>query len=140
MANKTHNTAVMAEMVATKVAEMESRLADLLADPSLSDNTKKTQKFQRQTQIHNMKVLETILNQCSSDDFTFSEEEDKWFVSMTTLTAVREAKTAVVLNAGDSLATVLQKYKEVKDIYNKVMKAAEKNGLVIDNTGTFVRA
>ena len=121
----------MSALVATKVAELESKLDTLLNDPKLSDNTKKTQKQQRSTMIHIYKLFETVLEQCGVDEFDFSEEETKWFKSMTTLSEERDM-CIVKVQKGDTLMGLIAKYPNAKDIVNKIKKACDKAGLTLN--------
>ena len=124
-------TVEMIKAVEMKMTEMESRLDELLKS-DVSENTKRTQKFQRIKAIHDMAVLNTILHQCVGDEVGFTEEEQKWFDSMVTLTSERKAKYTVEVHKGDSILELLEKYKEVKDIYNKIMGAVKEQGLTVD--------
>lgn len=96
----------------------------------LSENTYRTQKFQRQTAIHNMLVLKAIAEQ-AGDEITLTGDIEKWFSSMVTLTSTRKA-TKITVNKGDKLMDLLQKYKDLKDVYAKIMKAASEAGLSLN--------
>lgn len=133
-------TMEMIKMVELKMAEMESLLDELLKS-DVSENTKRTQKFQRTKAIHEMAVLNTILHQCVGDEVGFTEEEQKWFDSMVTLTSTRKAKFTVEVHEGDKVMELMEKYQDVKDVYHKLMKAAEEAGLKADFAkGIFVKA
>ena len=56
----------MVKLVDAKVSEMEARLTELLAS-NASDNTKRTQKFQRTSAIHTMKVVKALIEQLPTD-------------------------------------------------------------------------
>ena len=132
-------TVEMINAVEMKINEMESNLDQLLKS-DVSENTKRTQKFQRIKAIHDMAVLNTILHQCVGDEVGFTEEEQKWFTSMVTLTSERKAKYTVEVHEGDNVMELIEKYKDVKDVYHKMMKAAEEAGLKADfANGVFVR-
>lgn len=133
-------TMEMIKLVELKMAEMESLLDELLKS-DVSENTKRTQKFQRTKAIHEMAVLNTILHQCVGDEVGFTDEEQKWFDSMVTLTAERKAKFTVEVHEGDKVMELMEKYQDVKDVYHKLMKAAEEAGLKADFAkGIFVKA
>ena len=133
-------TVEMIKMVELKMAEMESLLDELLKS-DVSENTKRTQKFQRTKAIHEMAVLNTILHQCVGDEVGFTEEEQKWFDSMVTLTSTRKAKFTVEVHEGDKVMELMEKYQDVKDVYHKLMRAAEEAGLKADFAkGIFVKA
>ena len=133
-------TVEMIKAVEMKMSEMESLLDELLKS-DVSENTKRTQKFQRTKAIHEMGVLNTILHQCVGDEVGFTEEEQKWFDSMVTLTSERKAKFTVEVREGDRVMDLMKKYENVKDVYHKLMKAAEEAGLKADfANGVFVKA
>ncbi len=133
-------TMEMVKLVDAKRKEMEASLDELLKS-DVSENTKRTQKFQRTKAIHDMVVLSTILEQAKSDEITFSTEAQKWFDSMVTLTSVRKAKYTVEVHEGDRISELLQKYSEMNDVYKKLMKAADEAGLKANFTkDMFVKA
>lgn len=137
---KTMKTVEMIKAVETKVQEMQESLETLL-NSDVSENTKRTQKFQRTKAIHDMLILSTVLHQCVGDEVGFTEEEQKWFDSMVTLTSERKAKFTVEVHEGDKVMDLMKKYENVKDVYHKLMKAAEEAGLKADfANGVFVKA
>lgn len=123
-------TVEMINAVEMKINEMESNLEQLLKS-DVSENTKRTQKFQRTKDIRTMIILNAVLHQ-ADDEIGLSEEVQKWFTSMVTLTSERKAKYIVEVHKGDSVLELLKKYEEVKDIYGKIMKAVEEQGLTVD--------
>lgn len=123
-------TVEMINAVEMKINEMESNLDQLLKS-DVSENTKRTQKFQRTKDIRAMIVLNAVLHQ-AGDEIGLSEEIQKWFTGMVTLTSERKAKYTVEVHKGDSILELLEKYKEVKDIYNKIMGAVKEQGLTVD--------
>lgn len=129
---------VMSKLVDAKVSEMEARLAELLAS-NASDNTKRTQKFQRTSAIHTMKVVKALIEQLPAD-IKLDEQIEKWFTSMVTLTAERKAAVTVEVKEGDNIMQLMEEHKDTKDIYKKMMAAAEKAGLKADFAkGIFVK-
>ena len=128
----------MVKLVDAKVSEMETRLDELLAS-NASDNTKRTQKFQRTSAIHTMKVVKALIEQLPAD-IKLDEQTEKWFTSMVTLTAERKAAVIVEIKEGDNIMQLMEEHKDMKDIYKKMMTAAEKAGLKADFAkGIFVK-
>lgn len=128
----------MVKLVDAKVSEMETRLDELLAS-NASDNTKRTQKFQRTSAIHTMKVVKALIEQLPAD-IKLEEQIEKWFTSMVTLTAERKAAVTVEVKEGDNIMQLMEEHKDTKDIYKKMMAAAEKAGLKADFAkGIFVK-
>lgn len=137
---KTMKTVEVIKAVETKVQEMQESLETLL-NSDVSENTKRTQRFQKTKAIHDMLILSTVLHQCVGDEVGFTEEEQKWFDSMVTLTSERKAKFTVEVHEGDRVMDLMKKYENVKDVYHKLMKAAEEAGLRADfANGVFVKA
>lgn len=129
---------VMSKLVDAKVSEMEARLAELLAS-NASDNTKRTQEFQRTSAIHTMKVVKALIEQLPAD-IKLDEQIEKWFTSMVTLTAERKAAVTVEVKEGDNIMQLMEEHKDTKDIYKKMMASAEKAGLKADFAkGIFVK-
>jgi len=118
------NKTTIISQVATKVAEMEE-LLDVLLNSDVSENTKRTQKFQRQTAIHNLKVLQAIVEQSSNEEFELKGDIEKWYTSMITLTSERRAPS-IILHEGDNILQVMQ---ESNKTYDQIKKIAEKQGL-----------
>ena len=130
----------MTKAVETKVQEMQESLETLLKS-DVSENTKRTQKFQRTKAIHDMLILNTVLHQCDKDEIILNEEVQKWFTSMVTLTSERKTAYTVEVHEGDRVMDLMKKYENVKDVYHKLMKAAEEAGLKADfANGVFVKA
>lgn len=128
----------MVKLVDAKVSEMEARLTELLAS-NASDNTKRTQKFQRTSAIHTMKVVKALIEQLPAD-IKLEGDLEKWFTSMVTLTAERKAAVTVEVKEGDNIMQLMEEHKDTKDIYKKMMAAAEKAGLKADFAkGVFVK-
>ena len=130
----------MIKAVEMKISEMTLALDELLKS-DVSENTKRTQKFQRNKAIHDLCVLNTILHQAVGEEIGFTDEEQKWWDSMVTLTSTRKAKFTVEVHEGDKVMELMEKYQDVKDVYHKLMKAAEEAGLKADFAkGIFVKA
>lgn len=97
-----------------------------------------TQLYQKRKEIKSLTVISELLSLITSDEVKLKSNDD--FISLTNLSAERKVYEAVVVNEGDALLDILKKYADRKDIYNKVMNAAEKNGLVLDaSTNTFIK-
>lgn len=129
----------MVKLVDAKVSEMEARLAELLAS-NASDNTKRTQKFQRTSAIRQLLVLREVLKLVEGTDIKLEGDLEKWFTSMVTLTAERKAAVTVEVKEGDNIMQLMEEHKDTKDIYKKMMAAAEKAGLKADFAkGVFVK-
>lgn len=97
-----------------------------------------TQLYQKRKEIKSLTVISELLSLITTDEIKLKSNDD--FISLTNLSAERKVYEAVVINEGDALLDILKKYADRKDIYNKVMNAAEKNGLILDaSSNKFVR-
>lgn len=97
-----------------------------------------TQLYQKRKEIKSLTVISELLSLITTDEIKLKSNDD--FISLTNLSAERKVYEAVVINEGDALLDILKKYTDRKDIYNKVMNAAEKNGLILDaSSNKFVR-
>lgn len=128
-------TIEMKELVAIKVAEMEELLNELL-NSNVSEATKRTQKFQRSTAIHTLKVFEAVLEQTDAD-IKLTMDQEKWFQSMVTLTRDRKAATAIDFKEGDNFFEVMKKYPNKN--FEQVEKAVTKAGFKLQGQ-TIVKA
>ena len=135
----TRNFAEMAQLVDTKVSEMQEML-DALLESDVSESTKRTQKFQRQTAIRTLLVFKTVLDSNPDSEVRLTDEQDKWFSSMVTLTSTRKAKYTIEVHEGDKIGELMDTHKDMRDIYKKMMKAADEAGLKADFAkGVFVK-
>ena len=107
------NKTQMIAAVAAKVQEQMDVIDSMKKNLELSENTVRTQSYQRTHEIHNLLIIKTLLegNELKGDVL-------KWFESATTLTATRKAKTTVVFHDGDDLLKVMNEHpnKSYKDL------------------------
>lgn len=129
----------MLKAIEAKVTEIDVSL-DTLLKSDASENTKRTQKFQKTSVMRSLTVLKEILKLVEGADVRLSEPIEKWFTSMVTLTAERKAAVTVEVKEGDNIMQFMEEHRDIKDIYKKMMVAAEKAGLKADFAkGVFVK-
>ena len=126
-----------------KLQEEQQKL-DVLLSSDVSENTKKTQKYQRTKEMEKLQVIITLLRMYSDktgdEAIVLSEDLSKVITSMVTLTSARKAANEIVVHEGDLVMDLLTKYENKKDIYKKLMKAADDAGLKADFAqGKFVK-
>jgi hypothetical protein len=131
----TRNFAEMANLVDTKVSEMEEML-DALLKSDVAESTKRTQKFQRTTAIRTLLVFLKVLKSSPDALVTLNDEEEKWFTSMVTLTSVRKAKNVVIFKDGDSIIEIMDEHPNIN--YKKLKEQLEEQGFHLE--GHTVRA
>ena len=119
------NKAQMIAAVTAKVDEQLNIIESMKENLELSENTVRTQTYQRTHEIHNLLIIKTLLegNELKGDVL-------KWFESATTLTATRKAKTAIVFHAGDDLLKVMGEHPNKS--YKDLKKALEDQGFHLD--------
>ena len=119
------NKAQMIAAVTAKVDEQLNVIESMKKNLELSENTVRTQTYQRTHEIHNLLIIKTLLegNELKGDVL-------KWFESATTLTATRKAKTAIVFHDGDDLLKVMDEHPNKS--YKDLKKALEDQGFHLD--------
>ena len=115
------NKVQMIAAVAAKVDEQLNVIESMKKNLELSENTVRTQTYQRTHEIHNLLIIKTLLegNELKGDVL-------KWFESATTLTATRKAKTTIVFHDGDDLLKVMGEHPNKS--YKDLKKALEDQG------------
>lgn len=113
------NKTQMIDAIKAKVDELEASIAAMKANLELSENTVRTQTYQRTHEIHNLLLMKTFI-----EGKELSGDLVKWFESATTLTATRKARTTIEFHDGDDLLKIMDEhpnksYKELKDLLAK---------------------
>lgn len=113
------NKTQMIAAVAAKVQEQMDVIDSMKKNLELSENTVRTQSYQRTHEIHNLLIIKTLLegNELKGDVL-------KWFESATTLTATRKARTTIEFHDGDDILKIMDEhpnksYKELKELLVK---------------------
>ena len=115
------NKAQMIAAVSAKVDEQLSIIESMKKNLELSENTVRTQTYQRTHEIHNLLIIKTLL-----EGKDLEGDVMKWFESATTLTATRKAKTTIVFHDGDDLLEVANEHPNKS--YKDLKKALEEQG------------
>lgn len=119
------NKAQMIAAVTAKVDEQLNVIESMKKNLELSENTVRTQTYQRTHEIHNLLIIKTLLegNELKGDVL-------KWFESATTLTATRKAKTTIAFRDGDDLLKVMDEHPNKS--YKDLKKALEDQGFHLE--------
>ena len=117
----------------------DKRKAMRADDCNLSKNTKQTQTFALTKELKRLSVIKELLNN-TTEKYEFSKEVAEFISSIVEPKGV--SGTHVEVNAGDNFMNlVVSKYPDIKDAAAKIMKAAEKAGLVLNQkTGIYEAA
>lgn len=113
------NKTQMIAAVAAKVQEQMDVIDAMKKNLELSENTVRTQSYQRTHEIHNLLIIKTLL-----EGRDLEGDVMKWFESATTLTATRKARTTIEFHDGDDLLKIMDEhpnksYKELKELLVK---------------------
>lgn len=119
------NKTQMVALINAKVEELDASIAAMKANLELSENTVRTQTYQRTHEIRNLLLMRTFI-----EGKELSGDLIKWFESAVTLTSVRKARTTIELHDGEDFFAVAERYpnKTGKDI----KKAMEEQGFHFD--------
>lgn len=116
----------------SKVVELMTLAAETKADETLSKNTRQTKSYNLRKDAHTLQVMGAFLEAVEKEDINLSGDLADWFTQATQPKAEAKVYEKVVVNKGDSLMALLQKYSDRKDAYNKILKAAEEAGLKVN--------
>ena len=113
------NKSQMVALINAKVDELDASIAAMKANLELSENTVRTQTYQRTHEVRNLLLMRTFI-----EGRELSGDLIKWFESAVTLTATRRAKTTIEFHDGDDLLKIMDEhpnksYKELKDLLAK---------------------
>lgn len=124
------------DLIDDKVEELKTIISSLKVNETLSNSTRGTQLYAKGRDRRVLNLIKALVKQIPSD-VELSEKDMDTFTLITCLASERVARSSVVINEGDKLMDVLQKYAAVKDIARKIQVQCEKLGLHIDyTTGT----
>ena len=119
------NKTQMVALINAKVDELNASIKAMKANLELSENTVRTQTYQRTHEIHNLLLIRTFI-----EGKELSGDLIKWFESAVTLTATRKAKTTITFKDGDDLIKVMDAYPNKS--YKDLKKALEEQGFHLD--------
>ena len=119
------NKNTMVQAIVAKVDELESSIRAMKDNLELSENTVRTQTYQRTHEIHNLLIIKTLL-----EGKDLEGDVMKWFESTTTLTSVRKARTTVEFHDGDNMLEIISAHQNIT--YKKLIGMMEEQGFHLD--------
>lgn len=119
------NKNTMVQAIVAKVDELESSIKAMKDNLELSENTVRTQTYQRTHEIHNLLIIKTLL-----EGKDLEGDVMKWFESTTTLTSVRKARTTVEFHDGDNMLEIISAHQNIT--YKKLVAMMEEQGFHMD--------
>ena len=119
------NKKEMIAAVAAKIQEQMDVIDSMKKNLELSENTVRTQTYQRTHEIHNLLIIKTLL-----EGRDLEGDVMKWFESATTLTAVRKARTTIEFHDGDDLLKIMDEHPNMA--YKKLISMMAEQGFMLD--------
>lgn len=119
------NKVEMVNAINAKVNELDASITAMKANLELSENTVRTQTYQRTHEIHNLLLMRTFI-----EGKELSGDLLKWFESAVTLTATRKARTTITFHDGDDLLKIMDAYPN--KAYKDLIKAMEDQGFHLE--------
>lgn len=113
-------------LVKTKVEELTGKINSMKTNEQVSKNTRSNMLYHLG---RDRKILYLIQELLGGKEL--SKDAADTLISITTLTSERN-RSVVEVKKGDKIMDLLDKYKNVKDIYKKIQSFCEKNGLTMD--------
>lgn len=127
------------QLIDDKLNELKTVIAETKTSDTISKNTRSTKLYALGRDRRVLHLIRTLME--ANPDIKLDTADSDTFVLITTLAAERTVQSSVIVNEGDLILDLLQKYADKKDISNKLNKACEKAGLKLDYaTGKVVKA
>lgn len=127
------------QLIDDKLNELKAVIAETKTSDAISKNTRSTKLYALGRDRRVLHLIRTLME--ANPDIALDNADMDTFVLITTLASERTVQSSVVVNEGDSILDLLQKYADKKDISTKLSKACEKAGLKLDYaTGKVVKA
>lgn len=124
-------------LVDEKLNELKSTIAATEISDAISKNTRSTKLYALRRERRVLHLVRSLIK--ANPDIKLDKDDADTFVLITTLASERTVQSSIVINEGDNILEVLQKYQDRKAA--SVTKAAEKAGLKMDYaSGKFVKA
>lgn len=127
------------QLIDDKLNELKAVIAETKTSDAISKNTRSTKLYALGRDRRVLHLIRTLME--ANPDIVLDNADMDTFVLITTLVSERTIQSSVVVNEGDSILDLLQKYADKKDISSKLNKACEKAGLKLDYaSGKVVKA
>lgn len=126
----TTKTSPRVQLIDDKLNELKTVIAKTKTSDAVSKNTRSTKLYALGRDRRVLHLIRTLVE--ANPDIKLDAADSDTFVLITTLAAERSVQSSVVVNEGDLILDLLQKYADKKDISTKLSKACEKAGLKLD--------
>lgn len=95
------------------------------------------QLYQKNKELKYLSLVSVLLK-AVPDNFQFTEDMQAAFIQLTTLASEHTSTTPIVVEEGDKITELLEKYKDRRDLYRKLQEACAKRGLEMDFAGNTI--
>lgn len=127
------------QLIDEKLNELKSTIASTKTNGSISVNTRSTKLYALGKERRVLHLIRSLIE--NNPDVKLSEDDANTFILITTLASERTIQSAIEVHEGDTILGLLEKYRERKNIADKLNKACERAGLKLDYTkGIVVKA
>ena len=114
-----------------KIKELRSSIEAMKTNTVLSKATRGTQLYKMGRERRVLHLVKSLVEQCDSK-LKLQEDDMETFTLITTLISERAPRSSVECKEGDLITELLIKYKEVRDVYNKLSRYCESHSLIMD--------
>ena len=111
------------QLIDDKLNELKTVIAETKTSDAISKNTRSTKLYALGRDRRVLHLIRTLME--ANPDIKLDAADSDTFVLITTLAAERTVQSSVVVNEGDLILDLLQKYADKKDIATKLNKACE---------------
>jgi len=120
-----------------RIMELKEELAGLTNDTSIKESTKSTRRHALRRDLRIASLLAEMALAIPAEEVAVSDEA---LVGFNQLCFPSDGGSKVVVEEGDSILELMEKFAEVKDLLSKLNKAADKIGCKLDfTTGKVVK-
>lgn len=118
------------QLIDEKLNELKSTIASTKTNDSISVNTRSTKLYTLGKERRVLHLIRSLIE--NNPDIKLSDDDANTFVLITTLASERAVQVSIEVHEGDTILSLLEKYKERKNIAAKLNTACEKAGLKLD--------
>lgn len=118
------------QLIDEKLNELKSTIASTKTNDSISVNTRSTKLYTLGKERRVLHLIRSLIE--NNPDIKLSDDDANTFVLITTLASERAVQVSIEVHEGDTILSLLEKYKERRNIAAKLNTACEKAGLKLD--------
>jgi hypothetical protein len=129
------------EVLKAQTDSVKAEYRIVLGSDSISKNTKHTKSYNLRREIKRLEVITGLVAITTKESLDALMKKDKNFAtSFLSIINPEDGGSRIVVKKGDTLLGIIQANPEAKDVVNRAMNYAKKNGLKLGSDGnTFVQ-